>query len=120
MLDGDPYGFFKRYRILNMEPIEACLPTPVVSSSQRDPMVQRRVLLLGTPSSIEVILGAGAVEGRRPLLPINENHVVPLPVPVPLVRITQVVHVQNATDVVPLAFGFEDGVVALTTYVLAS
>ena len=67
------------------------------------------------PRRVEVVLGAGAVERRRPLLAVDEEHVVALAVPHGAGVVDVVVH----ADVVPLAHDVGDQVVAVAGGVLA-
>ena len=120
VLDGDPDGPLERYRILNVEVVENDVSAPIVTSAKSDAVVGSRVLLLGAPSCVEVVFGTGAVQGRWPPLPIYKDHVVPLPVPVPLASLAQVAHVHDAPDVLAVPLGFEDGVVARPARVLAA
>src|SRR5215213_648700 len=120
VLDGYPDGLLERHRILDVEPVEADMPAPIVASAQGDAVVRSGVFLLRAPGGVEVVFGAGAVQGRRPLLAVDEDHVVSLPVPVPLLCLAEVAHVQDAADVVTASLGFQDRVVALARGVLAT
>ena len=43
------------------------------------------------------------MEGVRPLFSVYKDHIVPLAVPVPQIRLAQVVYVEDTSDVVPSA-----------------
>src|SRR4051794_29261768 len=75
-------------------------------------MIGRRIGLIGAPRGIEIVLGAGAVQAGRKRLAVNEDHVVALAVPVPLLGDAQVMIVHVAADVVAAPARFEDDVVA--------
>src|ERR671920_1449176 len=120
MLYGDQDGSLEGHGVFHVEPVEADVAAPVVSSAQGDSVVRRGVFLLRAPGRVEIVFGARPVQGRRPLFTIYEDHVVPLPIPVPLVRLAEVVDVEHAADVVAPPLGLEDLVVARTTYVLAA
>ena len=60
------------------------------------------------------------MQRRRPLLAVDEDHVVSLPVPVPLLRLAEVAHVQDAADVVTASLGFQDRVVPLARGILST
>jgi hypothetical protein len=60
------------------------------------------------------------MQGGWPFIAIYKDHVVPLPVPVPLVGIAEVVDVEHAADVVAAPLGLQDGVGALARDVLAA
>jgi hypothetical protein len=55
-----------------VEPVEAHLAAPAVPA-QGDAVVGSRVLLLGAPGGVEVVLGA--VQRRRPPRAVDEYHV---------------------------------------------
>jgi hypothetical protein len=73
MLDGYPDRTLEGHRILDVEPVEAHLAAPTVPAAQGDAVVGSRVLLLGAPGGVEVVLGA--VQRRRPPRAVDEYHV---------------------------------------------
>src|SRR5262249_26310977 len=81
-------------------------------------VVRRGVLLRRTEGEAEVVLGAGAVQARRPRLAVDEDHVVALAVPVVHLPLEDV-DVQVAADVLAVAVDVEDRVVPLAGQVRA-
>ena len=73
-------------------------------------MVGSAVLLGGAPAHAVVVLRAGADEPGQGL-PVDEDHVVPLAVPVHLLCLPEVVDVDVAAHVVALPLGLEEEVV---------
>ena len=71
------------------------------AAAQRDPVIGRGVgAAREAPRGIEVVLGAGAVQRRRPLLAIDEDHVVAFPRPgIRLAGGVEIVDAQHAPDV---------------------
>src|SRR5699024_10974198 len=59
------------------------------------------------------------VQARWPRLTVDEDHVVPFAVPVPLRRVAQIRHVQHASHVVATASGLQDGEVPVSGEVRA-
>src|SRR5215210_1455463 len=114
MLYGDQDGSLEGHGVFHVEPVEADVAAPVVPAAQGDAVVRRGVLLLRAPGCVEVVFGTRPVKGRRPSFTIYKDHVVPLPVPVPLIRLAEVVDVEHAADVVAASLGFQDRVVAAT------
>ena len=83
-------------------------------------MIRGAHLLLRTPCRVEIILHARSVQGRRPRLPIDENHVVAFAVPVPFPRIAQVVDIEVAADVMALTDRVQNDIVAAAGRILAA
>jgi hypothetical protein len=73
MLDGYPDRTLEGHRILDVEPVEAHLAAPTVPAAQGDAVVGSRVLLLGAPGGVEVVLGA--VQRWWPPRAVDEYHV---------------------------------------------
>src|SRR6185437_9689462 len=119
VLDTDPNRSLERHGIFDMESVKADLPAPVVATRQGDAVIRRMVGLCRAPCSVEIVLGTGAVEGRRPRLAVDEDHVITLAVPVPLGGVAKVVNVEHATDVMPAAGRLQDGVVRFPVEILS-
>ncbi|MNW65606.1 hypothetical protein D3C74_440020 [compost metagenome] len=83
-------------------------------------MIRRAYLLLRAPGRIEVILRSRSVQGRRPRLAVDKDHVVAFAVPVPLPGLPQVVDVQIAADVMAFALSLQEDVVAVPGRVFAA
>src|SRR5918997_1180389 len=111
VFDADPDRSLEWYGIFDVEAVQADGSAPVVAARKGDAVIWRVVGLGRAPRGVEVVLGAGAVEGGWPLVAVNENHVIALAVPVPLGGIAEVVDVEHATDVMAAAGRVQDGVV---------
>src|SRR5947199_2097951 len=111
VLDADPDGALERHGIFDMEAVQADLSAPVVTTRQGDAVIRRVVALGRAPGGVEVVLGARAVERWRPLLAIDEDHVITLAVPIPLRSVAKVVNVEHATDVMPASGRLQNGVI---------
>ena len=83
----------KQDRIRHMIPVYRDLTAPIGAPAKNDTVIGRAYLLLGTPGRIEIILGAGAMDPWRSVLPIYEYHVVAFPVPIPFVGKPQIMDV---------------------------
>src|SRR5262249_46750122 len=114
MLDADPDGSLDRPGIFDMEPVQADLAAPVVATRQGDAVIRGVVGLGGAPGGVEIVLGSGAVQRGRPALAVDENHVIALAVPVPLVGVAKVMDVEHAPDIVAVTGRLQDRVVGFS------
>src|SRR5699024_831071 len=89
VLDGDLDRAGEGDRVLHVEPIGGHLTGPVLPTREGEAVVGRGIRLGGAPGSVEVVLCAGAVQCGRPRFAVDEDHVIPLPVPVPLLGVAQ-------------------------------
>src|SRR5699024_304167 len=116
VLDGDLDRAGERYGVLHVEPVGGDLTGPVLSARQGEAVVGRGIRLGGAPRRVEVVLRAGAVQGGWPRFAVDEDHVVPLPVPVPLLGVPQVGHIQIPADVEPTTGDRQERVIPRTAH----
>src|SRR3954447_16585907 len=98
VLDAHSDGALEDNGVLDVEAVEADRAGPIAAARERDPVVRRAVALRRAPGGVDVVLGAGAVQGRRPLVAVDEDHVVALAVPVPFSGAAEVLDVEHAAD----------------------
>src|SRR5690606_34779930 len=66
VLDGDADVALEHDRVLDVEAVQGDGVAPVRAATGDDAVVRRGVLLRRAPRGVEVVLGAGAVEGGWP------------------------------------------------------
>ena len=118
VLNGDPDRAAEADRIEQMPAVPGNEPAEVVSARHGQSKERRVEFFGGSPGGVEIVLGARAVQGRRPALAlvvvVDEDHLVAFAVPVMLVHfaVAQGMDIEVAADELALAFGFQDQVVA--------
>ena len=116
VLDREAERLVEVHRVGHVEAVHVGPPQPARPRGDAPvPVVGVLEERVRRPRGVEVVLGARAVERRRPLLPVDEEHVVALAVP----HDAGVVDVVVDADVVPLARDVGDQVVAVAGRVLA-
>src|SRR5262245_34600311 len=114
-LDRDPNRLLEANRVFDVEAVHRVLPAPrpcVGAAVHGDAVIRRRVFLRRAEGGVEVVLGAGAVQARRPGLAVDEDHVVALAIPVVYLALEDV-DVEVAADVMAAPGDVENDVVAL-------
>nr|WP_127587303.1 DUF2961 domain-containing protein [Paenibacillus koleovorans] len=107
VLDAEPKRMLKVHRILDMEPILRVFSSVVGIAFERVTELrcaERFLQVVVVPGSAEIILHSGAMQRRRPLLSIEEEHIVAFAPPARLVR----VEMDGAAYVVPFSFRLQD------------
>ena len=94
-----------------MVSVERYLVRPIWAAREDHAMVGVALFLCGAPSGVEIIFRSGSVEGWRPIIIVDKNHIITFPIPIPVSGKPQVMDIQVTTDKMPLARRLKDDVV---------
>jgi hypothetical protein len=106
VFEGDCYALGKVDRVHQMEAITDLVTWNNAFMQSRT--IHKKRVILHSPSMVEIVFGSGAMEARRPVIIIDEDHLVTFSPPASL----KMCHRKIASYIMPCPFGCEDYIIA--------